>query len=189
MKINQKGRSMVEMLGVLAIIGVLSAGGLAGYSKAMFQHKVNETVNTFSQVLQRFIELKSKDLGEGFEIRNADDMIKYRLFENCQKISDYSCKVPLGKLFVESYDNSSSIGVFFTSFKECIAFASVHWENAVPIEWWNTHMTELVIEGPGDRILYNKEANMSNLTIEDITEACQEQCEEGDCGLTLRLGF
>ena len=50
-------------------------------------------------------------------------------------------------------------------------------------------MTELVIEGPGDRILYNKEANMSNLTIEDITEACQEQCEEGDCGLTLRLGF
>ena len=31
MKNNQSGRSMVEMLGVLAIIGVLSAGGLAGY--------------------------------------------------------------------------------------------------------------------------------------------------------------
>ena len=29
------GRSMVEMLGVLAIIGVLSVGAIAGYSKAM----------------------------------------------------------------------------------------------------------------------------------------------------------
>jgi len=39
---NETGRSMVEMLGVLAIIGVLSAGGLAGYSKAMEKHKTNK---------------------------------------------------------------------------------------------------------------------------------------------------
>ncbi len=32
---NQSGRSMVEMLGVLAIIGVLSVGGIAGYNAAM----------------------------------------------------------------------------------------------------------------------------------------------------------
>ena len=32
---NQSGRSMVEMLGVLAIIGVLSIGGIAGYRAAM----------------------------------------------------------------------------------------------------------------------------------------------------------
>ena len=32
---NQNGRSMIEMLGVLAIIGVLSGGGIIGYSKAM----------------------------------------------------------------------------------------------------------------------------------------------------------
>ena len=34
---NEKGRSMIEMLGVLAIIGVLSVGGIAGYSKAMMK--------------------------------------------------------------------------------------------------------------------------------------------------------
>jgi type II secretory pathway pseudopilin PulG len=44
MRNNETGRSMVEMLGVLAIIGVLSAGGLAGYSKAMFKHKLNSTM-------------------------------------------------------------------------------------------------------------------------------------------------
>ena len=34
-KANESGRSMVEMLGVLAIIGVLSVGGVAGYHYAM----------------------------------------------------------------------------------------------------------------------------------------------------------
>ena len=40
----QIGRSMIEMLGVLAIIGVLSVGGIAGYSKAMMKHKINQTI-------------------------------------------------------------------------------------------------------------------------------------------------
>lgn len=42
-KIEQSGRSMVEMLGVLAIIGVLSVGGISGYSKAMAKHKMTKT--------------------------------------------------------------------------------------------------------------------------------------------------
>ena len=43
------GRSMVEMLGVLAIIGVLSVGAISGYSKAMLKYKLNkqaEQINT-----------------------------------------------------------------------------------------------------------------------------------------------
>ncbi len=51
MKNNQNGRSMVEMLGVLAIIGVLSAGGLAGYSKAMFKHKLNATMDQITMLV------------------------------------------------------------------------------------------------------------------------------------------
>ena len=38
----QRGRSMVEMLGVLAIVGLLSIVGIAGYKKAMLQHYTNE---------------------------------------------------------------------------------------------------------------------------------------------------
>jgi len=40
----QAGRSMVEMLGVLAIIGVLSIGAIAGYSSAMNKHKINKVI-------------------------------------------------------------------------------------------------------------------------------------------------
>ena len=43
--IIQSGRSMVEMLGVLAVIGVLSIGGIAGYSYGMDRWRANTTLN------------------------------------------------------------------------------------------------------------------------------------------------
>ena len=49
--VNQSGRSMVEMLGVLAIIGVLSVGGIAGYSKAMNKYKINKTTDQVSMLV------------------------------------------------------------------------------------------------------------------------------------------
>ena len=44
------------MLGVLAIIAVLSVGGIAGYSKAMQKWKVNKISEEYSFVLQCMIE-------------------------------------------------------------------------------------------------------------------------------------
>ena len=51
------GRSMVEMLGVLAIIGVLSVGAIAGYSKAMFKYKLNKQTEQLTQVLNTITRL------------------------------------------------------------------------------------------------------------------------------------
>ena len=45
----ESGRSMVEMLGVLAIIGVLSVGGIAGYSLSMRRHRANGIVDLVSK--------------------------------------------------------------------------------------------------------------------------------------------
>ena len=47
---SQLGRSMIEMLGVLAIIGVLSIGGLAGYTRAMRMNKLNNAADYISRV-------------------------------------------------------------------------------------------------------------------------------------------
>ena len=52
-----RGRSMVEMLGVLAIIGVLSVGAISGYSKAMFKYKLNKHAESFSMFLHETIKL------------------------------------------------------------------------------------------------------------------------------------
>ena len=41
---------MIEMLGVLAIIGVLSVGGIAGYSKAMQKYRINKTIEQITLI-------------------------------------------------------------------------------------------------------------------------------------------
>lgn len=58
MKIDEFGRSMVEMLGVLAIIGVLSIGAIAGYSKAMMKYKLNKQAEAFNILLNNAIYLR-----------------------------------------------------------------------------------------------------------------------------------
>ncbi len=50
----QSGRSMVEMLGMLAIVGVLSFVGIKGYSYAMDKYRANETIQD--------IEVRAVDL-------------------------------------------------------------------------------------------------------------------------------
>ena len=47
---------MIEMLGVLAIIGVLSVGGIAGYSKAMEMWRINKTVGEYSMFVAGLVE-------------------------------------------------------------------------------------------------------------------------------------
>ncbi len=50
---KQSGRSMIEMLGVLAIVGILSAGGIAGYSMAMENHKTNLLIEKMHLIAQQ----------------------------------------------------------------------------------------------------------------------------------------
>ncbi len=42
---NETGRSMVEMLGVIAVMGVLSLGGIAGYTLATNRYSANRIID------------------------------------------------------------------------------------------------------------------------------------------------
>ena len=59
MKSNQSGRSMLEMLGVLSIIGVLSAGGIAGYTKMMERQKINATMQQINIIAAKISSIGS----------------------------------------------------------------------------------------------------------------------------------
>lgn len=67
---NEKGRSMIEMLGVLAIIGVLSVGGIAGYSKAMMKFKTNKTIDQIAMTVTNIRTLYAQQLN--YDITTAD---------------------------------------------------------------------------------------------------------------------
>ena len=73
MKDLQNGRSMIEMLGVLAIIGVLSIGGLAGYTMAMNRHRANQVLDYVSRCV-----VVAQTSGDGSTIKE----------ENCADILD-----------------------------------------------------------------------------------------------------
>ena len=55
---NESGRSMVEMLAVLAIVGVLSVGGIAGYTMAMNRYQAG-------QIFDYAIKLAAETTGGG----------------------------------------------------------------------------------------------------------------------------
>ncbi len=93
---RENGRSMVEMLGVLAIIGVLSVGAIAGYSKAMMKYKLNKQAEQLSQLLNvmyiykeqwRFTQwvnllpyyIKMKEIPDGMK---TDGRVLYDSFNN-----------------------------------------------------------------------------------------------------------
>lgn len=74
-KNEQSGRSMVEMLGVLAIIGVLSVGGIAGYSKAMTKFKITKTFDQVSMMVANIRTLYSGQRNyDGLATSNAMNM-------------------------------------------------------------------------------------------------------------------
>ena len=90
---------MIEMLGVLAIVGVLSVGGIAGYSKAMKKYQANKVVGEIIQVLAKIKELSENDSWNN--IRRLDDETKKTLglclpsAENC---SGYYQRTPVGEI-------------------------------------------------------------------------------------------
>ena len=67
MKFNEFGRSMIEMLGVLAIIGVLSVGAIAGYSKAMMKYKLNKQTEQIGSILD-YVTINSDKFTHDFSM-------------------------------------------------------------------------------------------------------------------------
>lgn len=51
MKNNQHGRSMIEMIGVLTVMGVLSVGGISGYTKAISNYRANASVEEITTII------------------------------------------------------------------------------------------------------------------------------------------
>ena len=64
-RIYETGCSMVEMLGTLAIIGVLSIGDIMGYSYGMDKYRANETLN---ELQIRIIDLSQQMQNGAFDL-------------------------------------------------------------------------------------------------------------------------
>ena len=124
MKVYELGRSMVEMLGVLAIIGVLSVGAIAGYQKAMMKYKLNkqrDQMNTLFSIAQQYVGQFQFDNGAENYIKSY--LIKLNLIPNemiREKSSTYLYDVLNNRISVfiagNKYTAESERGAFVVRF-------------------------------------------------------------------------
>ena len=189
-KNTQSGRSMVEMLGVLAIIGVLSVGGIAGYSKAMYKHKMSKTMDILSFAVARVVELDSMDLGK--EIYTAQDAVDYGIMPDCDvnyvdinEEEGASCPLPVGefKFDFETANNGKIHGEFTINFTQnpvtsCVEFFNSSIYKNVPEDWWKPGGWIDIKNGNSTKYVYSKnewlisEGAKPVLTSADIADAC-----------------
>jgi prepilin-type N-terminal cleavage/methylation domain-containing protein len=98
-KALQSGRSMIEMLGVLAIVGILSAGGIAGYSMVMQSYKTNQLIERVQLISSR-IKSVYKDNYTGITKQNMIDS---------GKLSESDFQNPFGGDITVSYASTSGV--------------------------------------------------------------------------------
>ena len=160
---NQNGRSMIEMLGVLAIIGVLSVGGIAGYSKAMSKYRINKTIEQISLIVgnvrtffapqRNYNGLVSYDDTGKAIIKKAklvpDEMLEYNSNGTIRNINNvFGGNVELFGTYLDIVNKDESApGLFLVgfgniSYDACIELASHDWKQLNPymcvIGEWHT---------------------------------------------------
>ena len=193
------GRSMVEMLGVLAIIGVLSVGAISGYSKAMFKYKLNkhaEQMNTLINAVARnvhsFDNLKKHEtyltpyfikMGEipTEMIKSNDNNYVYDIFGQEWQILVvgnefiYLASLHLdGSLFLSS-NSPNSLAIC----KNMLTIAKENSDNIYTVIAYTNDDHNYYISG--DKLCNAGTRCLNNLTLNDIYTICAEH-EKGGIG-------
>ncbi len=175
---QETGRSMVEMLGVLAIIGVLSVGGIAGYSKAMYKQKMNKSIDIVSNILMGMREWASKYPNEsGGAAHQQEYAIKLGILDKSLCNNRNECTLPVGGK-ISVYFSSIEINLQKASnpVNLCVDFLSHHWESALPDT--NSYIAAVNYAGTFNYIYQTdtkKEVKL-NYTLNDIKNACNRAC-------------
>lgn len=131
-KTNESGRSMIEMLGVLAIIGVLSVGGIAGYSKAMNKFKTNKVADNVSMLVANIKTLYAQQKTyNGLTNQTAVDMgvVPDELGTTADLTNAFNGKVYISTADSTTDDDDKAFNIVFDglSREACITLATNDW--------------------------------------------------------------
>ena len=201
MKNNEVGRSMIEMLGVLAIVGILSVGSISGYTNAMLKYKTNklsaQTLEIIVNTRNLYLKEKSyKDINLDLLSKVGvipDDMYK-RPGLVSQIFNAFNGEV---KVF-QSQNGGQEFHAFEiyntgVSAKGCIALATSDWGNDPTSGFTGLYigsgdvnsaiMNDVVIGTPSDenRGIYTVGTTALSIPLEVVqaTKACN--CDPNNC--------
>ena len=196
------GRSMVEMLGVLAIIGVLSVGAIAGYSKAMFKYKSNKQAEQLSTIISavsryqndlrlndgstdafQLIPLLKKlhEIPEDMYYPNNDKLIQdvfkviYSVYHHDTGYIGISSSIPTDAYSVNICRNMYTVAKEFHNEISTIQFA------VYQTDYVNNQRTSVY----GDKMCQNNQQCLRDLKISDIDNICQQCTGNKQCALLI----
>ena len=195
-----QGRSMVEMLGVLAIIGVLSVGAIAGYSKAMMKYKMNQAADGYNHLIATVIEKIAQD-SSVFEGDSVGTLWYTSIFAKAGWLPDYfkprkdTATTPDAVNFVhdklgnnvwifKNTRNELGIGVETRRQKElCITLFNLakEWKDDLArCDSENNNGSAIYGQFFGDKSCSDNVKCLANVTVNDIDAACSP-CETQRC--------
>ena len=211
---NSFGRSMIEMLGVLAIIGVLSVGGIAGYSKAMEKFKINKVIDDFNMLAMNILEHRDafEKLGNTeTEYQITDTIYAMNLVpSNWKQLSSLYLEDSMGNwlnIYVRKNSSDSYNGIVFDynldgmSADENNNYISKSFNSKLCFEFFNNiivPMHNVFKRGriyPNDSYIYYGDAYcdgktipcLKDLTLSRIKEICNSCSKTERCNITVNF--
>ena len=203
---REYGRSMIEMLGVLAIIAVLTVGGIAGYSKAMAMWRSNIQRNMISEFIAGIIKIKqnlnafdekfnnlneiieaSGDRPEGLEYKNGlfydKNGVDMYVMQGHSTWKDKNGNVTGGaqRLIIffryNQGDGNSSLSAVDLC-RNIIEAAKPIADEVLMIVFWEAVDTSISWNGTKGKTLYTGQT-LKNAKINDIIQKCKMNIENG----------
>ena len=203
---GEVGRSMIEMLGVLAIIAVLSVGGIAGYSKAMAMWRSNIQRNMISELIASTIKMKPNlnafdqkynilnsviyamgDMPEGLEYKNNlfydKNGVDMYVMQGKSTWRDQNGNVTgsAQRLIIffryHQGDGKSSLSAVELC-RNIIEAAKPVANEVLMIAFWEAVDTSIDWTGSKSSILYTGQT-LKNTNISDIMQKCRMNIEKG----------
>ena len=200
------GRSMVEMLGVLAIVGVLSVGAIAGYSKAMMKYKLNKQAEAINMLINNMLSLKDKlphnqnGITDYATVLNKLNMLPDGIQQESEtylRDKYFNSTIRVYYETGEHYQLNSILLRFGTASERtmevCYNTLKVAKENSANIWWIRTykeyndgsgHPSDNLFDFYGDNDCSEKRQCLRNLNISTLEQACQS-CKDGTCSLRI----
>ena len=190
------------MLGVLAIVGVLSVGAIAGYSKAMFKHKLNKQSQQIEQLVTGMIEYKSiaKNWNNGEYFTSYYKKLGFVPKEMIKDSTNFLYDVFNISMLIGPNDNSANVfsTVWFRSLHQVSIDACVNLFNiakSYPNEMWSVGINATGFDDTNHQEWYygNQQRDCSSVkcirtmdmsTIYDLCEVC---VQDQYCGVYYHL--
>lgn len=140
-KHNESGRTMLEMLGVLAIMGVIMYGAIAGIGFGVNMYKINATFNDAEELSQGIIDLYSWSAGYPKAATIATAVLNNDILSGAQGLgSDNGVLGPFGAIKIISPDKGAAkadrFGIMMTELPDiaCSRLVIMSYANMVAIE-------------------------------------------------------